>query len=95
MTEMTDLWYVPGDGDEPGMLVREVFDTGIYARVEIQGWTPLARVEMDAGRPYRAEANLLPASAVRLVPEQHRPPTLVERLRAAITQRRAASPGIR
>ena len=91
MSEMIDLWYVPGQGDEPGMLVREVFDTGIYARVEVTGWTPLARVELDAGRPYRPEANRLPATAVRLVPEQRRPPTLIERLRTAVTTRGAAA----
>jgi hypothetical protein len=91
MMTMIDLWYVPGPPDEPekSMLVREVFDTGIYARVEIQGWTPLARVAMDAGKPYRPEANHLPADAVRLVPEQRRPPTLIERLRDAVAARRA------
>lgn len=85
---MIDLWYVPGDGDEPGMLVREVFDTGIYARVEVNGWTPLARLEVDAGRPFRPEANNLPATAQRLIPVP-RTPSLIERLRAAVDARRA------
>lgn len=65
-----ELWYVPGPPDKPEetMIVRRVFDSPYFARMEVTGWTPLPRVEMDAGRPFKGW-DYLPENAIHLIPE--------------------------